>query len=425
MADILVYIALFIIWGMLFYHIFLMQGGYLHATRFQRKAEKWQANIPYYPSVSILIPAHNEEVVIEDTLEAMSKLNYPLEKLQVLIINDNSSDRTGEICESYAERFPYIQVIHTKPPHGGKGKSAALNNGLEYANGEVICVYDADNTPEADAIYWLVLGLVNDPKAGAVVGKFRVLNATKNLLTRLINIETLTFQWLAQAGRWFWFKLATIPGTNFAVRRSILDQLGGWDEGALSEDTELSFRIYDLGYHIRFFPNAITWEQEPETIKVWWRQRTRWARGNLYVIFKFLFHFFQLKHKRVGLDLIYFMFTYVFFFGGVMISHGLFIVGLFVDLKLSVGFVSYLLLIVGFLLFIVEELLALSFEKDQLTKTNFFVVILMYFTYSQMWLFLVVNAAFIELKRLILKQEVTWYKTKRFKQKDVEDKRTA
>ncbi|WP_073201134.1 glycosyltransferase [Gracilibacillus kekensis] len=245
------------------------------------------------------------------------------------------------------------------------------------------------------------------------------------MLTRLINIETLTFQWLAQAGRWFWFKLATIPGTNFAVRKSVLEELGGWDEKALSEDTELSFRIYDLGYHIRFFPNAITWEQEPETIKVWWRQRTRWARGNLYVIFKFFFLFFKLKHKKVGLDLIYFMFTYVFFFGGVILSHALFLASLIFGVQLSVGLVSYLLLISGFLLFIIEELLALNFEKKQLTKKNVLTVILMYFTYSQMWLFLVVYAAFIELKRVIFRQEVTWYKTKRFNQKEKQDRKSA
>ncbi|WP_073201132.1 glycosyltransferase family 2 protein [Gracilibacillus kekensis] len=150
------------------------------STRYKETAEQWQRNLPYYPSVSIPIPAHNEEMVIEDTLEAMSNLRYPTQQLQVLVINDNSNDRTGEICEAYAKRFPYIQVIHTKPPNGGKGKSAALNNGLAHSTGEVICVYDADNTPEADSVYWLVLGLVNDPKAGAIVGKFRVLNANKN-----------------------------------------------------------------------------------------------------------------------------------------------------------------------------------------------------------------------------------------------------
>src|SRR5690625_4592698 len=260
------------------------------------------------------------------------------------------------------------------------------------------------------------MGLENDSKAGAVVGKFRVINAKASLLTRFINIETITFQWLAQAGRWFWFKMSTIPGTNFAIRRSILEKLGGWDEKALSEDTELSIRVYNMGYYIRFFPEAMTWEQEPETLKVWWKQRTRWARGNLYVIFKYIFQFWKLKNKKVLIDLYYFLFTYFLFFGGILLSHTIFVVNLIHDLNLSIGIVSYVLLIVGFLLFVTEVCLALSMERNQLTMKNFLTVLFMYLTYSQMWIFLVIYSSFLEMKRLIFRQEVKWYKTQRFKQ---------
>ena len=373
-----------------------------------------------FPKVSILIPAHNEEVVIEDTIKSMIQLNYPKDKLEVIVINDNSSDSTGSIIDRYAEQYPFIKAVHTKPPNAGKGKSGALNQGLKHSSGEIIAVYDADNTPEPDAIRYLALGLNQDKKAGAIVGKFRVVNANKNLLTRLINIETLTFQWLAQAGRWFWFKMTTIPGTNFAIRRSILEKLGGWDEKALSEDTELSIRVYNLGYYIRFFPAAITWEQEPENLRVWWRQRTRWARGNIYVILKFLFKLHKLKNKKVIIDIFYFVFTYFLFFGGVLLSHMIFVVNSLVDLELSIGYASIALLIIGFLLFVTEVCLALSMERNQLTIKNFLIVLLMYFTYSQMWIFLVVNASFLELKRVVLRQEVKWYKTQRFKAADKE-----
>lgn len=416
MANLLLYLSLFLIWGMLFYHAFLMLGGYFHSLRYKKFEEKLIENPNEFPTVSILIPAHNEEVVIEDTLKSMIRLNYPKSKLEVIVINDHSSDLTGKIVDEYAGRYAFIKCVHTKPPYAGKGKSGALNQGLKHSTGEVIAVYDADNTPEPDAIYYLALGLQKDPKAGAIVGKFRVVNASKNILTRLINIETLTFQWLAQAGRWFWFKMTTIPGTNFAIRRSILEALGGWDEKALSEDTELSIRVYNLGYYIRFFPAAITWEQEPENIRVWWRQRTRWARGNLYVIFKYLFQLHKLKNKKVFIDIFYFLFTYVMFFGGVFLSHILFISNLFYDLALKIGVVSYVLLFVGFLLFVTEVCLALSMEKKQLTLKNFFTVLFMYFTYSQMWIFLVVYSAILEMKRIVFKQEVKWYKTKRFQQ---------
>lgn len=376
--------------------------------------QEWLKDIHKQPRVSILIPAHNEEVVIKATIKSMIGLNYPKEKLEVIIINDNSSDKTGVIAESFARLHSFIKVIHNKPPHSGKGKSGALNVGLKQARGEIIVVYDADNTPEPDAVQNLVLTLQNDKKAGAAVGKFRVTNAKKNLLTRFINIETITFQWLAQAGRWSLFKMTTIPGTNFAIRKSVLEELGGWDERALSEDTELSIRVYNLGWYIRFNPSAITWEQEPETWPVWWRQRTRWARGNMYVVGKYLLRFYQLKNKKVLIDLVYFLLTYFLFVVGIFISHTIFMTNLFIDLEISIGLVSYVLLVVGFLLFVTEVLLALSIERNQLYFKNVLTVFLMYVIYSQLWLFLILYSVCVEIRRIILKQEINWYKTERF-----------
>lgn len=123
-----------------------------------------------------------------------------------------------------------------------------------------------------------------------------------------------------------------------------------------------------------------------------------------------------MENKKVFLDLFYFLFTYFLFFGGIILSHGIFIVNLIVDLELTIGLVSYVLLVIGFLLFVTEVCLALSMEKNQLTLKNFFIVLLMYFTYSQLWIFLVIRSSYLEAKRILLGQEVKWYKTQRFKQ---------
>jgi cellulose synthase/poly-beta-1,6-N-acetylglucosamine synthase-like glycosyltransferase len=413
MINLLFYFSLFFIWFMLLYHMFLMYGGHSHYLKTMKNL-RWE-KLSHYPMVSVLIPAHNEEIVIEATLQAMVHLEYPKDKLEIIVINDKSSDRTGEIAKCFSEQFPFVRVVQTDPLFAGKGKSAALNYGLMHSNGEVIVVYDADNTPEPKALHYLVAGLQADQKAGAVVGKFRVLNANKNLLTRFINIETVTFQWLAQGGRWFWFKLSTIPGTNFAIRRDILEKIGGWDEKALSEDTELSFRVYNQGYHIRFFPAAVTWEQEPETWRVWWKQRTRWARGNQYVIAKYLFGVSGLKNKRVVLDLFYFLFTYLLFLVGVLVSDILFVASLFSDVQITVSTATTALFILAFLLYLSEVSLTLSIETGQLTLKNFLMIIFMYFTYSQIWLLLVLNSLILEIIRVILKKESKWYKTQRYK----------
>lgn len=403
---------------MLLYHMFLMQGGYSHFRKFEKVIPEWQKKMVNLPTVSVFIPAHNEEVVIGNTLRAMSRLYYPKDKLEIIVINDNSSDRTAEIVEEFASKYPFIRLIETVAPNKGIGKSSALNEGLKQSSGDVIAVYDADNTPERMALWYLIMGLVNDPESAAVVGKFRVINAAQTWLTRFINIETICFQWMAQGGRWKWFKVATIPGTNFAIRRSIMEQLGGWDVKALAEDTELTIRVYNLGYHIRFFPAAITWEQEPETLKIWWKQRTRWARGNQYVVLKFLTQFLSLKRKRIVFDLFYFFFTYFLFFFGVILSNVLFIANLFFDLNLTVGNVALILWVLAVLLFLAEVMITLSIEKTEMNGKNFLYVILMYFTYSQMWIVLVVNSLFLEMKRVIFQEEVRWYKTERFEQKN-------
>lgn len=417
MINILFYTSLSLIWIMLLYHMFLMQGGYRHYRSFEKVIPQWEKNMGELPTVAVFIPAHNEEVVIAQTLKAMSRLYYPKDKLDVIVINDNSSDRTGEIVQEFTVKFPFIRMVVTEPPNKGIGKSSALNEALVQSESEFIAVYDADNTPERMAVWYLVMGLLNDPKAGAVVGKFRVINAKETWLTRFINIETICFQWMAQAGRWRWFKVATIPGTNFAIRRSIMEQLGGWDVKAMAEDTELTIRVYNLGYHIRFFPKAVTWEQEPETLKVWWNQRLRWARGNQYVVLKFMTQLFKLKRKRIVFDLFYFFFTYFLFFLGVIISNTIFVASLFFDIQLGIGNVALVLWGLAFLLFIAEVTIALSIERTEMTRKNFFYIFLMYFTYSQMWIILVMHALFLETKRMILGQEARWYKTERYVRK--------
>ncbi|SCX56651.1 Glycosyl transferase family 2 [Lysinibacillus fusiformis] len=125
MANLLFFISLFLIWIMLLYHMFLMEGGYLHFRSFEKPIDEWSKKMTHVPSVSVFIPAHNEALVIEQTLRAMSRLYYPKDKLEVIVINDNSSDETGDIAKQYAEKFPFIRVIETVEPNKGKGKSSA------------------------------------------------------------------------------------------------------------------------------------------------------------------------------------------------------------------------------------------------------------------------------------------------------------
>lgn len=403
------------IWVLLLYHILLTIFGHKYFNELGEKERKKAREIKDFPFVSVLVPAHNEEKVIYYTVRAILEMDYPKDRFELIVINDNSSDDTGKILKSLQERYPNLKVITTtKRDGGGKGKSAALNRGLKLSRGEYIVIYDADNTPEKMALRYLVSAIKDEPQIASVCGKFRVRNKEKSLLTRFINIETLGFQWMSQAGRWRMLGLSTIPGTNFIIRRSILDKLGGWNEDAITEDTELSIRIYQLGYKIKFFPFAITWEQEPEKWSVWLKQRTRWVRGNIYVIRKFLFSSFLKKEKKIILDVFYFFSIYFLFLTSVLISDLLFILNLIGHLDINIPGPYTVLWLLAYLLYIVEFFLAVSLEKGENNLKNMFYIAVSYFTYSQAWIYLTIRSIFLDIKDGIRGQKATWYKTERF-----------
>ncbi|AVD35786.1 glycosyltransferase [Clostridioides difficile] len=401
------------IWSLLLINIILAMGGYIF---YFKNFDKEIKEIDEYPMVSILVPAHNEAKVIGRTVESLLLLNYPKSKMELIVINDNSSDNSKEILEDIKNKYNNYNftIINTDSLTGGKGKSNALNIGYTISKGDFIAVYDADNTPDRNALRYLVQTIVMNDELGAVIGKFRTRNKNKNLLTKFINIETLSFQWMSQAGRWQLFNLCTIPGTNFILRRSIIEEIGGWDSKAIAEDTEISFRIYKLGYKIKLVPQSITWEQEPETVKVWIKQRTRWAKGNIYVLMKYIKNIFKQGRNKIVFDIAYFFSVYFLFLTSVIISDILFVLSISKLVEISIPINFFLIWILSYLLFIIEVSISLTIEKGEATIKNIFIVAIMYFTYSQLWLFVAIKGMIEYLKDIIFKREVKWYKTERF-----------
>ncbi len=396
-----------IIWLMLVYQVILTFGGYLYSRR-KNKASIMAPGFKDWPLVSVIIPARNEEKVIAETVSCLFRLDYPADKIEVIIINDGSTDRTREILESINDSR--LKVINIPLAESGQGKSRVLNIALERTSGEIIAVYDADNRPETASLKILVRELVTKKDIVAAIGKFRTINKDKNLLTRFINIESLTFQWIIQAGRSFFFNIAILPGTNFVIWKKSVQAVGGWDEKALTEDAELSLRLYRAGGKICFVPEAITREQEPEKVKVWLRQRERWVRGNNYVLTRVLAEFKAFKNKAIGTEFLLFFVMYYVFFLAMISSDIFFILGLLnlVHIRIQGPFLE--VWIAAYMLFVSEIVLMLSRESNEDSVTNIFYVILMYFTYCQLWLVVVISAF---IKDFIKKEKALWYKTER------------
>ncbi|NOU65129.1 glycosyltransferase [Paenibacillus sp. LMG 31461] len=413
-ADILMLISVICIWSLLLVNVILIVAGYLYYIQIENKPV---APIEgEYPFVSIMVPAHNEAKVITKTVESLLALSYPHDRYEIIVINDNSSDNSSVLLGNLQTKYPNrnLIILNTDNVIGGKGKSNALNLGFKLSKGELIAIYDADNTPEKTALTYLVSEITHDASLGAVIGKFRTRNRDASLLTRFINVETLSFQWMAQAGRWKLFKLCTIPGTNFIVRRSIIEQMGGWDVKAIAEDTEISFRIYLMGYKIKFQPKSVTWEQEPQTVKVWFKQRTRWAKGNIYVIVKNIPLLFKRSARNIHFDILYYLSIYVLLLTSLVMSDLLLILHALGYVSTTIASFSSFLWGLAIILFILGTFITLVTEKGEMKLSNVWIIMLMYVSYCQMWMVVAAYGMYAFLKDLVFKREAKWYKTERY-----------
>nr|WP_232324929.1 glycosyltransferase [Halobacillus mangrovi] len=392
--------------SLLVYYSLLTFAGLYYRTKKQHSMQ-----LVNYPSVDILIPAHNEAVVIKDTLDAMVQLDYP-GPLHIYVLNDNSQDGTGEIIEDYDRIYHHVHHIQV-PPGEPKGKSRVLNYGLEVSRGEYFCVYDADNQAESGALKKLVEVAHTVKDAAGAVGYVKTRNESRNLLTRMISIEFQVFQLLMQSGRWQLFKTGSLTGTNMLVRRSVIEELGGYDPYAIAEDAELTLRITQQGQLLPIVPLSVTWEQEPETMGVYIRQRTRWLQGNLYIVEKTLTVPGYFRGKMM-VHSIHQLMVYVIFWFFLVLSYMWFALGLLELLSITY---TIPLMFIWYIAYIVytSQLMSAQAAENTFTPKNILTSFIMYFTYAQLFSYLFVRSLLFYLKAKRKRQVIGWDKTTRFK----------
>ena len=410
--NILFMFSVSVIWIMILYQLVLTLFGYRYRREMGQKSNEKIMPFQTMPGVSILIPARNEAVVIGRTLEKVLALDYPVQKIEVIVINDGSTDNTQSIIDQYHKSDPRVIPLPLPFADVGRGKAHALNMGLKHARHELIVIYDADNNPEPSSLKMLIRELLSEKDVGAVIGKFRTINRKKNILTRFINIETLSFQWILQAGRYRAFQVSILPGTNFVIYKKVIHECGGWDEAAITEDAELSVRIYQKGWKIKFVPQAVTWEQEPESWRVWIKQRTRWVRGNNYVIRKYFKPALLFKNRILFMEFIYLFALYYLLLGAIVTSHLLFVLCGVGILGVDVPGPYTAVWISAFFMYLLEIVLVLSYENED-HPLNILITALMYFTYCQMWIYVVFRGFYLDLFK---KRMGIWDKTERYPQ---------
>jgi len=230
------------------------------------------------PTVTVIVPAYNEERVIAASVSRVLASDYP--GLHVIVADDGSRDGTTAAVTAAFGQDPRVTLLTL----ANGGKAAALNRALRDAHGEVVIALDADTQFEPETIARLVRWFA-DPRVGAVAGDARVGNRV-NLVTRWQAIEYITAQNLERRALAGFDAMTVVPGAVGAWRRAALDAVGGYPEDTLAEDQDLTIAVQRAGWRVTYDPRAVAWTEAPESFRALAKQRYRWAFGTLQCLWK-------------------------------------------------------------------------------------------------------------------------------------------
>ncbi len=253
-------------------------------VRARRKAEVVRVENKEVPKFSIIVPTKDEELVIGRCLDSILNLDYPKDKMEIIIVDGNSSDSTCKVCSEFVEKHSgIIRLIKEKQ---SRGKPAALNLALTHVTGEIVGVFDADSVPEKDVLKKVASYFI-DKQVTAVQGRTTSLNEKKNILTRVIASEEKAWFQALLSGREHLQLFVPLNGSCQFIRRGILDEMGGWDENSLTEDVELALRLVEKKHLIKYAHDVCSAQETPNGLRELVKQRVRWYRGYMETAIKY------------------------------------------------------------------------------------------------------------------------------------------
>jgi cellulose synthase/poly-beta-1,6-N-acetylglucosamine synthase-like glycosyltransferase len=273
------------------------------------------------PSISMLVPAYNEEVTIRESVRSFLTLRYP--NLEVVVANDGSRDGTLEVLRTTFDLVPvnpiFRRSVDTEPVRGvyrsrrhpalvvvdkeNGGRADALNAALNVASGDLVCAVDADTLIDAEGLLRLVRPFLVDAECVGAGGTIRAVNGCEVRAGRVVRarapraplaaLQTVEYMRAFEVGRVGWNRLGgnlIISGAFGLFRRGAMIEAGGYHHGSLAEDMELVATLRRRGYEsgtpgrILFIPDPVAWTEVPESIGNLARQRSRWHNGLVEVL---------------------------------------------------------------------------------------------------------------------------------------------
>jgi cellulose synthase/poly-beta-1,6-N-acetylglucosamine synthase-like glycosyltransferase len=240
-----------------------------------------------WPTVSVLVPAYNEAGVLPETMERMLEVEYPADRIEfVYVCEVSSTDETMAIARRFAERDDRFVVVERDAETGGK--AAACNDGLEHCTGELVVSIDADHVLAPRAVKRAARWFLADDELGCVKGRCIGANTRDSYLALQAKVERDTIEKGDIYAREVVDGFTFFGGGQGIFRREVFEALGDFDEDVLTEDSEFSVRLHEAGYRLRVDPKIHSFEENPVTLRDWWAQRKRWARGWMQVAVRYL-----------------------------------------------------------------------------------------------------------------------------------------
>ena len=370
--------------------------------------------IPYeeedLPFISIFIPAHNEENTIEATVKSVCQSEYYKNdepNFEVIVINDGSTDRTGEILAEIKKDLPQLKIVTRHPPRSGKGKGFVLNDALTLSQGEIIGVFDADTQIKTDYLMTIVQYLNGD--IDGVQSRVKMFNRDENYLARMQHLEFASFgntliakDNLGSTG--------FLGGNGQFVKKDAIIDCGRWDGFAVTEDLNLAIKIILQGGKIRYCGDCAVYQEAVTDWSAFFRQRVRWAIGNFETLFVY---FPQILRAKISLlkkfnileHISFYSFNLLIFFGFVVtiinaiswfIFHSPTIIRM--EAPFVVGFLSVIAFFPGIIL---------ALSRDKPTIQELIKDIIKYYIYC----FHLIPLFFMTMKTMMTRKERRWSKT--------------
>lgn len=274
----------------LYFEVFLL------ISFFEKKPEQKTVHLPKrYPTVAMVVPSYNEEQTLAGTIESLLALDYPTDKLSIMVVDDGSVDGTQAIGEQYAAAHP--QVSYYRKENGGK--YTALNYAIERTQAEIVGCLDADSFVVPDALIEAVKAFEANPTAMAITPAMKV-HHPHNLLELMQAVE-YTFGIFYKKMFDNLSAINVLPGPFSIYKRAVFEQIGPFRHAHNTEDMEIAFRMHANGLKIINAHNAFVFTKVPRTVRALIKQRTRWSQGFLQNAKDYGHMFFNRKYGHFGM----------------------------------------------------------------------------------------------------------------------------